>query len=131
MQTYTLLWCKQATQIQSAVCSLAEHSIGCKACKGCCRASSAWVSCLLTEPSILTQLGKDCEPGWGAGKYLESMGLLNERIWDCIRGEKPPFMERGLLAFLQMVAEGLSYQAMPSSQAEEGCWVDCLPGTTL
>ena len=70
-------------------------------------------------------------PKAGAGKYLESMGLLNEGIWDGIRAAKPPFVDHGLLAFMQLVAEGLSYQAMPSSQAPEEFWVDCAPGTTL
>ena len=59
------------------------------------------------------------------------MGLLNEGIWERLRAAKPPVMESGLLAFLQLVAEGLGYQAMPSSQAEEDFHVDCIPGTTL
>ena len=70
-------------------------------------------------------------PKFDAGKCLDSMGLLNERIWERLRAAKPPMAESGLLAFLQLVAQGLGYQAMPSSQADEEFHVDCIPGTTL
>ena len=65
----------------------------------------------LTDGIAPQGLGSSCTC-WLPGAFLQSQGLLHLEVWDQLRAS-----DCRLLAFLKLVAAGLSYQSMPSKRS--------------
>ena len=70
----------------------------------------------LTDGTAPQGLGSSCTC-WLPGAFLQSQGLLHLEVWDQLRATQIQSSDCRLLAFLKLVAAGLSYQSMPSKRS--------------